>query len=151
MKIGYRKPNIKKSIKARTTGKIKRKAKKAVNPFYCKKGMGYIRNPKKAVYNKVYNKTTFGTSDVIKAATSSPSKSSAKSSTTAQSPKPYVMNAKGINPIAYACIVAFLGPFGVHRFMDGSIGMGILYLFTAGLCGIGWLIDLIKAIILIFK
>lgn len=28
MKFGYRKPSIKKSIKARTTGKIKRQAKK---------------------------------------------------------------------------------------------------------------------------
>lgn len=64
MKMGFRKPNIKKSIKARTTGKIKRKMKKAVNPFYGKKGMGYVKNPKKAVYNKIYNKTTFGLSDI---------------------------------------------------------------------------------------
>lgn len=64
MKVGFRKPNIKKSIKARTTSKVKRKMKKAVNPFYGKKGMGYIKNPKKAVYNKVYNKTTFGLSDI---------------------------------------------------------------------------------------
>ena len=58
MKVGIRKPNIKTRVKARTTGKIKRKAKKAVNPLYEKKGMGYINDPKKAVYNKVYNKTT---------------------------------------------------------------------------------------------
>ena len=47
MKLGIRKPNIKKSIKARTTGKVKRMAKKAINPLYGKKGMGYINNPKK--------------------------------------------------------------------------------------------------------
>lgn len=58
MKVGIRKPNIKKRIKARTTGKIKRKMKKSVNPLYGKKGMGYIKNPKRAVYNKVYHKTT---------------------------------------------------------------------------------------------
>ena len=58
MKIGIRTPNLKKSIKARTTGKVKRKMKSAVNPLYGKKGMGMITNPKKAVYNKVYNKTT---------------------------------------------------------------------------------------------
>lgn len=58
MKIGYRRPSVKKSFKARTTGKLKRKAKKAINPLYGKKGMGYINNPKKAVYNKIYNKTT---------------------------------------------------------------------------------------------
>ena len=66
MKMGIRKPNIKKSIKARTTGKIKRQMKKAVNPMYGKKGMGMINNPKKAVYNKVYNKTTVGVSDLVR-------------------------------------------------------------------------------------
>ena len=58
MKIGIRKPSIKKSIKARTTGKIKRSIKKATVPAYGKKGTGLIKDPKKAVYNKVYNKTT---------------------------------------------------------------------------------------------
>lgn len=58
MKVGFRTPNIKKSVKARTTGKMKRAVKKSVNPLYGKKGMGYINNPKKAVYNKIYNKTT---------------------------------------------------------------------------------------------
>lgn len=76
MKIGFRKPSVKKSIKARTTGKIERQVKKSVNPFYDKKGMGYINDPKKAVYNKVYNKTTFGTTDVINAANKTNSKNS---------------------------------------------------------------------------
>ena len=55
-----RKPSLKKSISARATGKAKRAIKKALIPGYGKKGMGWIRNPKKAVYNKVYRKTTFG-------------------------------------------------------------------------------------------
>ena len=59
MKFGLRKPNLKSRVKARTTGKMKRKAKSAVNPFYGKKGSG-LRNPKRAAYNKVYNKTTKG-------------------------------------------------------------------------------------------
>ena len=54
MKFGVRKPNLKKSIKARTTGRIKRTAKRSINPLYGKKGMGFINNPKKAMYNKVY-------------------------------------------------------------------------------------------------
>lgn len=41
-----------------TTGRAKRAVKSSINPLYGKKGMGYINNPKKAVYNKVYNKTT---------------------------------------------------------------------------------------------
>ncbi|GEM_PF-422303 len=60
MKIGPRKPSIKKSISARTTGKAKRAVKKAVIPSYGKKGAGWIKDPKKAAYNKIYNKTTFG-------------------------------------------------------------------------------------------
>ena len=71
MKMGIRKPSLKKSIKARTTGKLKRKMKKAVNPLYGKKGMGMIKNPKKAIYNKVYNKTTIGVSDLVRSGTSS--------------------------------------------------------------------------------
>lgn len=54
-----RKPSIKKSFKARTTGKAKRKIKKALIPGYGKKGMGFIKSPKKSVYNKVYKKITF--------------------------------------------------------------------------------------------
>lgn len=60
MKFGLRKPNVKKRIKARTTGRAKRAVKGKINPFYGKKGMGWVRNPKRAAYNKVYNKTTRG-------------------------------------------------------------------------------------------
>lgn len=34
-----------------------------------------------------------------------------------------------------------LGYLGAHQFYAGKVGMGILYLFTFGLCGIGWVID----------
>ena len=61
-----RKPSIKKSIKARTTAKAKRSVKRAVNPLYGKKGMGWVNDPKKAAYNKVYEKTTFSIFDMIK-------------------------------------------------------------------------------------
>ncbi|MBQ3150032.1 MAG: NINE protein [Clostridia bacterium] len=37
----------------------------------------------------------------------------------------------------------FLGYMGAHKFYEGKIGRGILYIFTFGLLGIGWLIDLI--------
>lgn len=66
MKIGVRKPSIKKSVKARTTGKLKRKVKSTVNPLYGKKGMGLINDPKKKVYNKVYNKTSISLGDIFK-------------------------------------------------------------------------------------
>ena len=66
MKIGMRTPNFKKSIKAKTTGKIKRKIKKALIPGYGKKGMGWVKDPKRAAYNKVYNKTSFSLFDLFK-------------------------------------------------------------------------------------
>lgn len=65
MKIGMRTPSLKKSIKARTTGKWKRQMKSAVNPFYGKKGAGWA-HPKHKLYNKAYNKTTFSFWDLFK-------------------------------------------------------------------------------------
>jgi hypothetical protein len=59
MKIGMRMPSITRSVKARTTGRAKRAVKRSVIPLYGKKGIGWARNPKKAVYNKVYHKTSF--------------------------------------------------------------------------------------------
>jgi len=66
MKFGIRAPSLKKSISARTTGRAKRTIKKALIPGYGKKGMGWIRNPKKAAYNKVYNKTSIGVGGLLK-------------------------------------------------------------------------------------
>lgn len=57
---------FKKSFKAKTTGKAKRQLKKSVNPLYGKKGMGWVNDPKKAAYNKVYNKTSFSATDELK-------------------------------------------------------------------------------------
>lgn len=37
----------------------------------------------------------------------------------------------------------FLGVFGVHRFYVGKIGTGFLWLFTGGLLGLGWIIDIL--------
>lgn len=38
----------------------------------------------------------------------------------------------------------FLGYFGVHYFYVGKTGTGLLYLFTFGLFGIGWFIDIFR-------
>ena len=38
------------------------------------------------------------------------------------------------------CIFTVCG----HKFYEGKIGMGILYLLTGGLFGIGWIIDIIS-------
>ena len=65
MKTGIRKPNVKKSISARTTGKVKRAVKKSVNPLYGKKGAGFVKDPAKSIKNSIYHKTTIGVSDII--------------------------------------------------------------------------------------
>lgn len=42
MKVGIRTPNVKKSIKAKTTGRVKQSMKKAVNPLYGKSWMMWM-------------------------------------------------------------------------------------------------------------
>ncbi|MDO4269420.1 MAG: TM2 domain-containing protein [Eubacteriales bacterium] len=42
----------------------------------------------------------------------------------------------------------FFGVLGAHKFYEGRVLLGIVYLLTLGLCGVGVLIDLI---ILLFK
>ena len=57
-----------------------------------------------------------------------------------------VYSSKRKNPqdILIFCIVGvFLVP-GLQRFMVGQIGWGILYLFTAGLCIVGSVMDLVN-------
>ncbi|MBT3982704.1 MAG: TM2 domain-containing protein [Bacteriovoracaceae bacterium] len=42
--------------------------------------------------------------------------------------------------IAWA-LLTFLGPMGIHRFYMGKILSGLVYLLTAGFCGLGVLYD----------
>lgn len=41
----------------------------------------------------------------------------------------------------------FLGLLGGHKFYEGKAGMGILYIFTGGLFGIGLIIDFISILL----
>ena len=57
MKFGIRTPSVKKRIAARTSWKrVVRHSLGAKAP----KGYGWLTNPKRAAYNRVYNRTTVG-------------------------------------------------------------------------------------------
>jgi hypothetical protein len=62
MKFGFRKPSLTKRIAARTS--VKRAIKNSIG-LKAPKGWGWLTNPKKAAYNKVYNKTSKGCLSVI--------------------------------------------------------------------------------------
>lgn len=54
-----------------------------------------------------------------------------------------VVTGKAKNKWVSFCLCLLLGFVGGHKFYEGKIGMGILYLFTGGLFCIGIIIDLI--------
>jgi TM2 domain-containing membrane protein YozV len=43
-----------------------------------------------------------------------------------------------------ALVCFFLGGLGIHRFVMGHIGIGVLMLLTGGVCGILALIDFVR-------
>ena len=57
MKIGFRIPSITKRIAARTS--VQRVIRHNLG-FKAPKGMGWVTDPKKALYNRVYTRTTRG-------------------------------------------------------------------------------------------
>ena len=57
MKFGFRIPSLTKRIAARTS--LKRVVRHNLG-FKAPKGFGWFTNPKKAAYNKIYNKTSRG-------------------------------------------------------------------------------------------
>jgi hypothetical protein len=63
MKFGIRTPSLKKRISARTS--IKRQIVQRAG-LKMPRGYGWIRNPKKYAYNKVYNRTTFDAFKLLK-------------------------------------------------------------------------------------
>jgi hypothetical protein len=40
-------------------------------------------------------------------------------------------------------LAIFLGYFGIHRFYVGKVGTGLIWLFTWGIFGVGWIVDII--------
>lgn len=48
------------------------------------------------------------------------------------------------NYIATVLLTVFVGFLGIHRFYLGRTFSAVLYLFTLGLFGIGWMVDLFR-------
>ncbi|MBQ8979606.1 MAG: TM2 domain-containing protein [Oscillospiraceae bacterium] len=48
-------------------------------------------------------------------------------------------------------LTLFLGWIGVHRFYEGKIGSGLLWMFTLGLGGFGYFVDLIINFVRLFS
>lgn len=63
MKFGIRTPSIKKRVSARTS--VKRQVVHRAG-IKMPRGYGWVRNPKKYAYNKVYNKTSFDIFKLLK-------------------------------------------------------------------------------------
>ena len=152
MKFGIRKPNYKARLTARTTGNLKRKVKKTVNPLYGKKGMGFIKNPKKSIESAVYHRTTVSAPSLLPK--SNPKRKSDEPPKAAQQPAINIVNTNGYVPkkkwvAFFLCL--FFGYFGIHRFYVHKTGTGILWLFTFGLGGVGCIVDLVMILLGAFR
>ena len=62
MKFGIRRPSLKKRIAARTSWKRVVRHNLSVK---APRGFGWFTNPKKAAYNRIYNRTTISADKVI--------------------------------------------------------------------------------------
>jgi hypothetical protein len=63
VKFGFRKPSLKKRITSRTS--IKRQVVHRAG-IKMPRGYGWVRDPKKYAYNKVYNRTSFDIFSLLK-------------------------------------------------------------------------------------
>ena len=63
MKFGIRVPSFKKTIAARTSW---RRVLRHNLGLKAPKGFGMVTNPKKAIYNKIYNRTTISLASLLK-------------------------------------------------------------------------------------
>lgn len=58
-------------------------------------------------------------------------------------PAPAKQNKRKKNKWISLILCVLFGVYGFHKFYEGKIFMGLLYLFTQGLFGIGWIVDII--------
>ena len=56
----------------------------------------------------------------------------------------YRVRRKDPQTILLLSLLGFLGIAGIQRFFIDQIGMGLVYLFTAGICFVGTIIDVVS-------
>lgn len=56
----------------------------------------------------------------------------------------YRARRKDSQMILILTLIGFFGFAGLHRFILGQVGLGILYILTVGLCFIGTIVDLVN-------
>lgn len=113
MKFGFRKPSLRKRVAARTS--LKRYVRHSLG-LKAPRGRGWLTNPKKALYNRVYNRTTFGAEDIARATkpkkTSRPAQSGNMGCGTALLCvflPPLAVIDKGCGPVVIVTILTLMG------------------------------------------
>lgn len=131
MKFGFRVPSLKRRIAARTSWKrVVRHSMGIKMP----RGAGFLTNPKKALYNKVYNKTTFGIEDMAKTGHKS---SLSTTNSTPQIFAPVTNDVPfAINPRSFIKLINYPDKFGQDGWAKVIIGFGILCLFGNPILGV---------------
>ena len=60
-------------------------------------------------------------------------------------PRPYIINQSGVRKNKWMAffLCLFFGMFGIHKFYEGKAVWGLVYMFSFGLFGFGWIVDIV--------
>ncbi|OGD84132.1 hypothetical protein A2572_03335 [Candidatus Collierbacteria bacterium RIFOXYD1_FULL_40_9] len=132
MKFGLRVPSLKKRFAARTS--VKRVVRHSLG-IKMPRGLGVLTNPKKALYNKVYQKTSFGIGDLMRGLKGSTSiKSSSKSYSPVVNNNPFVLVAH-----SFTQLINTKEKFGRDSWIGLLSILGIICLFGNPILGLVFL------------
>lgn len=66
---------------------------------------------------------------------------------TVEQAKPAFSTNSNSNGIGFFVLTVLLGWLGIHRFYAKKTASGVIWLFTLGICGIGWIIDIVLVLL----